>query len=103
MKLNGLVFKPGAVIVHDVGSEDSDMQVAIITNIYLVNSNITIFKTNLHKIGNYHSHYRAFTLVSTHTEAFFDYNAIPLYIPIHARKCRVLPNDIAVIMPFYIV
>lgn len=103
VKLNGHIFKPGAAIIHDIGSEDTDMKVAVITNIYIINGNVTVFKAKLFQICDYNHHFRAHILTPLHTSAFFSYDQLPLYLPLHARTCRVLPNDSIVIMPFYLI
>ena len=35
--MNGHLFKPGTGIIHDVGTDDTDFKLAVITNIYVVN------------------------------------------------------------------
>ena len=46
--MNGHLFKPGAGIIHDVGTDDTDFKLAVITNIfYVVNGTIAIFKVDM--------------------------------------------------------
>lgn len=103
MSLNGWVYKPGAAIVSHLGSEDDDMEISIIAHVYIVNRDITVFKATKQQITSYNRHYRAHVLTSTNTETFIRYNSLPLHIPLFPRKCRVLPHDTIVILPFYII
>lgn len=96
--------KPGAAVVQDTGSEDRDMQISTIEKIYVLNRAASVvFKTKVHRIKSYNKHYRAHVLTSLEREAFIEYNNLPLHIPMHPRRCRVLPSDTIVILPFYII
>lgn len=103
VKVNGSIFKPGAAVIHNTGSEDRDMEIAIITNVYIINSSTIIFKTKSQLITDYKKHYRAHVLTPLELDFVFKYDMLPIHIPIHPRICRVLPNDNIVIMPFYII
>ena len=103
MNLKGSLFKPGAAVVQDTGYEDTDMQIAIIDKIFVINGDSVVFKTKVHQIKSYIKHYRAHILTLSRKEVFIKYNNLPLHMPIHPRKCRVLPRDTIVILPFYII
>lgn len=102
MKIDGHIFKTGAAIVYDVGSEDEFMKVAIISSVYVVDMKRILFKTDLWEIDEYQSHLRVYTLRPLNETSFFYYNALPFHHPLHPRICRVLPNDTCIIVPFHI-
>lgn len=97
MNLNGTLYKPGAAIVHDLGTEDDDMKVAIINKIYIINSDTTVFKAKHFTITRYKKHYRAHILALLPTFSFFTHDQLPLHTPIHPRRCRAFPQSLIVI------
>lgn len=101
MKVDGQIFKPGAAIVHDAGSPDRDPEVGVISTIYIVNGSVVHFKADLFR-ATFEKHFRAFELQPYNKSAMFAYEQLPLYIPIHPRTCRVLPQHPLIIMPFYL-
>lgn len=103
MEVDGQTFKPGAAIVHNIGSLDKDPEIATISNIYIVNSNVIVFKVNLFKVIHYEHHLRSFVITPCHSNSFISHAQLPLYLPLHPRKCRVLPGQTIIIMPFYLI
>ena len=99
IQINGYEFKPGEVIVHKI-TEDDDPEVAIISNIYVVNNDILLFKARCFRISDYLHHYRAYVITPLHRENFFLYEKLPLYLPLHPRVCRAVPHSTIIIMPF---
>jgi len=102
-KVDGQTFKTGAAIIHKLGSLDRDPELAVISNIYIINQSLLIFKAQHYTVTHYDHHLRCFLITPCHTTSFIPYIKLPLHRPIHPRKCRVLPEDIIVIMPHYLI
>lgn len=102
MKLDGHIFKRGAGIIQEVGGEDEDIHIGIIGHVYVVNGGTVLFQTDLYE-AEYHSKFRVFTLRSLNKVTVISHDSLPVYIPLHPRTCRILPRELCVIMPFYLV
>ena len=99
VQLHGQRFKAGAAVVYNLGSDYTDFRIAVIQNVYIVNGKTVLFKAHLQKIKEYNHHFRVHTLATLPQHSFIP---LPLYLPLHPRHCRVLPNDVLITLPFYI-
>lgn len=103
MKRDGQMFKRDAAVVYKIGD---DIEILIITNIYIINGSTLIFKGKCFELSRYNKHFRAHTLTPLNphiSNTFVFYDHLPLYLPLHPRISRVLPNETIVILPFYLI
>ena len=99
IRISSYEFKPGEVIIHKI-SEDDDPELAEISEIYVVNGNILVFKATCLKVIDYLHHYRAYVVKSQNVDGFFLHDKLPVHVPVHPRVCRAVPNSTIVILPF---
>ena len=85
MKINGQLFKRDAAVMYKISET---MEVAIITNIYLVNGRTVFFKGKCFKLSNYDKHFRVHFIspLQSPSTTLVPYHELPLYLPIHPRK-----------------
>jgi hypothetical protein len=99
--MEGHTYQPGAAIIHRVGAEDEDITIGMITHVHYINGTIVVFRVELYE-AEYVSHFRLFALTPLNGTAFVKYDSLRVYIPLHPRRCRLFPQKLCVIMPFYI-
>jgi hypothetical protein len=79
-----------------------DPEVAIITAIYVANSNILTFKAKCCKIRDYLPHYWAYVFLPSGEEKMIQFDKLPVHCPLHPRVCQAVPNHTITLMPFCI-
>lgn len=99
VNIKGQLYKRDAGIIYNI--TDDSMEVAIITNIYIINGSTVLFKGKCFYISGYKRHYRAHILTSLQKTTILFYDHLPFYIPLHPRNARVLPTHTIITLPYY--